>query len=144
MTVTNVLPSWHDGAARAEILEFVRSVTEPGDSFVAPAARIATFANDGTLWCEKPLCPQADCVFRRWKAMIRVKPELAEEQPYKAVAEGDTAWLADIYAHVPELIKGVTAAYEGVTVEAFEAALAEAAERRWTVVSMKGDFLTDF
>lgn len=119
------LTSWRDGPARTAIVEFVRSVTEPGDSFVAPAERIATFDNDGTLWCEKPLYPQADFVFRRWKAMIRVKPELAEEQPYRALAEGDTAWLADIYAHVPELIKGVTAAYEGVTVEAFEAAVHE-------------------
>ena len=31
------LPSWTDGQAKAQILEFVRSVTEPGDSFVAGA-----------------------------------------------------------------------------------------------------------
>ena len=125
MTTAEPLTSWTDGPARTAILEFVRSVTEPGHSFVAPAERLATFDNDGTLWCEKPLYPQADFVFRRWKAMIQADPELAKEQPYKALAEGDTAWLADIYAHVPELIKGVTAAYEGVTVEAFEAAVHE-------------------
>ena len=58
MTTTDTLPSWTDGAARAAIIEFVRSVTEPGDSFVAPPERIATFDNDGTLWCEKPLYPR--------------------------------------------------------------------------------------
>ena len=48
------LPSWTDGPAKAQILEFVRSVTEPGASFVLAADRIAAFDNDGTLWCEKP------------------------------------------------------------------------------------------
>ena len=125
MTTADNLPSWADGVARAAIVEFVRSVSEPGDSFVAPPERIATFDHDGTLWCEKPLYPQADFVFRRWKAMVQADPELAKEQPYKALAEGDSEWLGDIYAHVPELIEGVTAAYEGITVEAFETAVHE-------------------
>ncbi len=30
-------------------------------------------------------------------------------------------WLSDIYGHVPELLKGVTEAYCGITTEAFEA-----------------------
>ena len=123
MTTTDTLSSWTDGAARAAIVEFVRSVTGPGDSFVAPPERIATFDNDGTLWCEKPLYPQADFIFRRWQEMIAADPELAKEQPYKALAEGDLAWLADLYGHAPELIKGVGAAFEGITVEAFEAAV---------------------
>ena len=125
MTTADTLASWTDGAARAAIVEFVRSVSEPGDSYVAPPERVATFDNDGTLWCEKPLYPQADFVFRRWKAMIKADPALAKEQPYKALAEGDSEWLGNVYAHVPELIKGVTAAYEGITVEAFETAVHE-------------------
>jgi phosphoserine phosphatase len=125
MTTADTLPSWTDGAARAAIVEFVRSVTEPGDSFVTAPERVATFDNDGTLWCEKPLYPQADFIFRRWKEMIRAEPSLADEQPYKALAEGDLAWLADLYGHAPELIKGVGAAFEGITVEAFEAAVLE-------------------
>ena len=56
-------------------------MTEPGDSFVAPPERLATFDNDGTLWCEKPLYPQADFVFRRWKEMMKADPDLAKEQP---------------------------------------------------------------
>ena len=117
------LASWNDGAAKRVILEFVRSVTEPGESFVPPSERIATFDNDGTLWCEKPMYVQADFVLRRWKEMIRANPELAKEQPYKALAAGDGEWLMDLCAHVPELIKGVTEAYQGITVEAFEAAV---------------------
>jgi phosphoserine phosphatase len=118
------LASWNEGAAKSAIIEFVSKVTKADSpAFVPPAERIATFDNDGTLWCEKPLYPQADFVFRRWKEMIRDEPALAREQPYKALAEGDTARLADLYGHVPELIKGVTAAYDGITVEAFEKAV---------------------
>jgi hypothetical protein len=50
------LPSWNEGPARAAILAFVaRVTTENSRHFVRPADRIATFANDGTLWCEQPL-----------------------------------------------------------------------------------------
>ncbi len=71
------LASWNEGAARTAILEFVRSVTQPGDGFVPAAERVATFDNDGTLWCEKPMYVQADFVFRRWKEMVEAKPGLA-------------------------------------------------------------------
>ena len=74
MTDPEPLASWNDGAARTAILEFVRSVTQPGDSFVPAAERIATFDNDGTLWCEKPMYVQADFVFRRWKEMVEAEP----------------------------------------------------------------------
>jgi hypothetical protein len=116
------LPSWTDGSARTQILEFVRSVTEPGASFVPAADRIAAFDNDGTLWCEKPMYPQADFLLRRWKEMAQAHPGLARKQPWKAVTEGDQAWLAGILAHVPELTRGVTEAYAGITVAAFEKA----------------------
>ena len=125
MANPEALASWCDGPARTAILDFVRSVTERGASFVPPAERIATFDNDGTLWCEKPMYVQADFVMRRWKEMLQAQPELAKEQPYKALAAGDREWLMDLYAHVPELIKGVTEAYEGITVEAFEAAVGD-------------------
>jgi len=116
------LPSWRDGAAKTAILEFVRSVVEPGESFVEPEARLATFDNDGTLWCEKPSYVQADFVLRRWKEMVDAEPARAREQPYKAVAENDRAWLGSVLDHVPELVKGVTEAWEGVTTHEFEAA----------------------
>jgi len=119
------LPSWRPGAARAAILEFVRSVTAPGDSYVPPAERIATFDNDGTLWCEKPMYVQADFVFRRWREMVQADPAKGSEQPYKALVEGDREWLSHLVEHVPELLKGLGEAYAGITTEAFEAAVAE-------------------
>jgi phosphoserine phosphatase len=116
------LPSWTDGPARARILEFVRSVTEPGEEFVPVPERVAVFDNDGTLWCEKPMCPQADFLLRRWQEMARAHPGLAGKQPWKAVTEGDQKWLAGILGPARELTRGVTEAYEGITVQAFEKA----------------------
>ena len=53
------LPSWNNGIAKSAILDFVaRVTTEGGPDFVRPAERIATFDNDGTLWCEQPLQEQ--------------------------------------------------------------------------------------
>jgi hypothetical protein len=117
------MQSWTDGQTRTQILEFVRSVTEPGASFVPARDRIAAFDNDGTLWCEKPMCPQADFLLRRWKDMAQAHPGLARKQPWKAVIEGDQKWLAGILDHVPELTRGVTEGYEGITAEAFERAV---------------------
>jgi phosphoserine phosphatase len=125
MEESAVLPSWNDGPAKAAILDFVHAVTTPGEGFIGPAERIATFDNDGTLWCERPLYVQADFIFRRFNQMVREDPRRAEEQPYKAVVEGDHGWLTDIYAHVPELVKGVTEAFGGITTEAFDAAARE-------------------
>jgi hypothetical protein len=49
------LPSWNDGAAKKSIIDFVARVTaRDGPDFVAAPQRIATFDNDGTLWCEQP------------------------------------------------------------------------------------------
>ncbi|MGZ7087765.1 MAG: HAD family hydrolase [Ilumatobacteraceae bacterium] len=88
-----------------------------------PDARVATFDNDGTLWCEKPMYPQADFLVRRWAAMASADPSKAKTQPWKAVVEGDSKWLADALDHAPEVIAGVTEAYAGVTTEAFESAV---------------------
>jgi len=41
------------------------------------------------------------------------------------LVEGDTAWLADVYAHVPELVKGLSEAFGGITTDAFDAAACE-------------------
>ncbi len=117
------LPSWNDGPSKTAVLQFVRSVTTPGASFVPPAERVATFDNDGTLWCERPLYVQADFIFRRFADMVREDPGIAKEQPYKAVVEGDRDWLMDVYAHVTELVKGATEAFGGITTEAFDAAV---------------------
>jgi len=123
MTTPSTLPSWREGPAKAAILEFVQRVTRPGDRHVPPQERVAAFDNDGTLWCEKPYYVQADFFFRRWREMIEADPSRAGEQPYRALVEGDSEWLAHIYDHEPELIRGATDAYGGITTDAFEEAV---------------------
>jgi hypothetical protein len=47
----DALPSWNEGPAKASIVAFVKTVTDKkSKEYVAPAQRIATFDNDGTLW----------------------------------------------------------------------------------------------
>jgi phosphoglycolate phosphatase-like HAD superfamily hydrolase len=119
VTGSDLLPSWRPGPAKTALLEFVRSVTTPGPEFVPPPEN-AAFDNDGTLWCEKPVYPQADFLLRRWKAMALADPSLAGQQPWKAVMEDDQQWLARLVDHLPEALRGVAAAYDGITVEAFD------------------------
>ena len=123
---TEVLASWHAGVARGTIVEFVqRTVSEA----VPVEERVAVFDNDGTLWCEKPMPIQADFILRRLSAMAQADPELRGREPWKAAYERDYAWvgkfLAEHYAgndkDLPTLAAGVLAAFEGVSVEDFEA-----------------------
>ena len=120
---TQALSSWRNGAAKTAVFDFVRTVCEPGPGFVPAEERIATFDNDGTLWCEKPMYAQADFLVRRWAVQLKADPSRAAQQPWKAVAEGDRGWLASALDHVPDLIRGVTQAYDGITTTAFERAV---------------------
>jgi phosphoglycolate phosphatase-like HAD superfamily hydrolase len=129
MNATDPLPSWRPGAAKEAILGFVRSVGEPGDSFVPAPERVATFDNDGTLWCEKPLPIQADFILRRLYEMAEADPALRDRQPWKAAYERDYGWLGRVLAEhyagddtsVRTLLGGVLAAHGGISVEEFEA-----------------------
>ena len=60
MSGNALLPSWREGDAKSAVLEFVESVSGPARPTCHPPERIATFDNDGTLWCEKPQYVQAD------------------------------------------------------------------------------------
>ena len=67
---TDPLPSWNDGPSKQAIMTFVARVTQQGGpDFVPPAERIATFDNDGTLWCEHPMYVQLVFALDRVKAM---------------------------------------------------------------------------
>src|SRR5436189_2821694 len=120
------LASWRDGPAREVLVEFVdRTVSDA----VPVDERVAVFDNDGTLWCEKPMPIQLDFILRRLVAMAEAKPELQERQPWQAAFERDYGWfgklMADHYAgddtNVRTLAGGILAAYEGISVEDFEA-----------------------
>lgn len=125
MTGTDPLPTWTDGAAKQRILAVVHAMTNPASSsFVEARRRIATFDNDGTLWCEKPAYVQFMLLLNRWQQMASEDPTLQGTQPYKAAVEGDHTWFADVYAHVDDLLRGAGDAYAGLTPDEFDAAVA--------------------
>ena len=123
------LSSWRDGPAKQAIIDFVaRTCGERGSPAVPPEERVAVFDNDGTLWCEKPMPIQLDFILRRLAEMVAAQPELAAEQPWKAVSEHDYGWFGALmdehYAgddtNVRLLARGILAAYAGISVEDFE------------------------
>jgi phosphoserine phosphatase len=124
--VTNVLATWNDGAARRAVVEFVERTVSGG---VPVEERVAVFDNDGTLWCEKPMPIQADFILRRLAEMAQADPGLRGRQPWKAAYERDYGWLGTVLAEhyagndadVGTLMAGVLAAYDGISVEDFEA-----------------------
>jgi phosphoglycolate phosphatase-like HAD superfamily hydrolase len=90
-----MLESWHDGATKSAIVDFVDRVTTEGPDFVAPEARVAVFDNDGTLWCEKPAYIQLDFIVRRLAEKAAAEPSLAQQQPYQAASTGDLSWFGN-------------------------------------------------
>ena len=95
-TAADPLPSWNDGAAKQTIVNFVTAVTRDGSpDFVPVPQRIATFDNDGTLWCEHPMYAQLAFALDRVKAMAPLHPEWKDKQPFKAVLERDMKTLAE-------------------------------------------------
>ncbi len=113
------LPSWNDGAVKAAILEFVNQVTrEDSPTYVTPPERIATFDNDGTLWCEQPIQVQAFFLLDRVKAIATEQPKLAQQQPFKAILERDKATIATFSKK--ELVTLFFATHTGMTPEAFQ------------------------
>jgi len=65
-----------------------------GADFVPVDHRIATFDNDGTLWCEQPIYFQVAFSFDRIKAMAPQHPECKTTQPLKAILDKDVKALA--------------------------------------------------
>jgi phosphoglycolate phosphatase-like HAD superfamily hydrolase len=123
---TDQLTRWNAGAATDAIVAFVQRTVAEG---VPVEERVAVFDNDGTLWCEKPLPIQADFILRRLFQMAEAEPALRDRQPWKAAYERDYAWLGSVinqhYAgddsNLPALLGGILAAFEGMSIEDFEA-----------------------
>jgi phosphoserine phosphatase len=105
---TDALPSWNDGAAKSAIIAFVQTATDKSSvKFVPPEQRIAVFDNDGTLWASHPMYVQLAFALNRVKALAPLHPAWKNEQPFKAVLEGDP------------LLELVMATHAGMTTEAF-------------------------
>lgn len=117
------LASWNDGPAKAAILDFVSRVTDAGgDGHVPPADRIATFDNDGTLWCERPAYVQALFLLARLGEQAAADPALAERPVVKALLAGDLA--AASAEGLEELSDVLLSTHVGLTAEEFAAVAA--------------------
>ena len=80
--------------------------------------RIATFDNDGTLWCEMPFYFQMAFAFDRVKAMAPQHPEWKTKQPFKALLQGDVKTAAN--AGEKGLLAIIAATHSGMTVAQFD------------------------
>jgi phosphoserine phosphatase len=121
--MTHPLSSWHPQTAE-RLQQFVAAVTEPeSPDYVEPCDRIATFDNDGTLWCEKPLYIQLAFVLERVKTLAPQHPHWPAEEPFSSVLSGDLARLQHL--RIPEdVLILVAATHTGISQPAFEAQVA--------------------
>ena len=113
------LPSWNDGPAKQSIITFVEKVTKPGSpDFVPVPERIATFDNDGTLWCEQPVPVQLYFALDRVKALAPQHPEWKTKEPFASLLKGDlqTALAGGDHA----LLEVIMATHAGMTTAEFE------------------------
>ena len=126
MPADDPLPSWNDGATKRRILDSVKALA----SEVPAERRIATFDNDGTLWCEAPMPAQLDFILRRMAEMARENPSLGDREPWKGAATGDPSFIVSAInkhyegddSEVQVVLGAILAAFEGYSVEEYEAA----------------------
>ncbi len=112
------LSAWRDGAAKQALLDFVQRVTTAGHpDFVPPSDRIAVFDNDGTLWLEQPLPVQGLFVLDRIRALAPLHPEWRDQQPFRAVLEGEAAGIMKI--GMEGLARLVMATHAGMSTDEF-------------------------
>ena len=84
------LPSWNEGSTKAAILNFVANTTNQSHpDYVGPEERIATFDNDGTLWCEYPDYVQSLFMFDRVRDMAPDHPEWNSTEPFRSIISGE-------------------------------------------------------
>jgi phosphoglycolate phosphatase-like HAD superfamily hydrolase len=113
------LPSWHDTAPKQAIIAFVERVTKEGSpDFVPPAARIATFDNDGCLWSEQPMYVQLRFALDRVKALAPQHPEWKKKQPFKKLLS--TPKEETVAVTERELMDLIMATHAGMTTAEFE------------------------
>jgi phosphoglycolate phosphatase-like HAD superfamily hydrolase len=131
---TDPLPSWNDGATKKALLEFVRVTTDKSSpKFVPPEQRIAAFDQDGTLWVEHPMYTQVMYCLDRVAAVVKLKPDLKDREPFKTVLSGNREAIHKLSFKELEAI--LEATLTGISVEEYEAEvkqwLATARHPRW-------------
>src|SRR5436309_7320436 len=116
---TDPLPSWNDGPAKQAILDFVKATTDPSSPKLVPVPeRIATFDNDGTLWCEQPLPIQLFFALDRVKALAPQHPEWKDKEPFASLLKGDLK--TTLAGGDRALLELVMATHAGMTTVEFE------------------------
>jgi hypothetical protein len=116
---TDPLPSWNDGPTKQAIIQFVEKVTKEGSpDFVPVPERIATFDNDGTLWCEQPMYFQFLFALDRVKALAPQHPEWKDKEPFASLLKGDVKGALAGGEHT--MLEIVAATHTGMTTEGFE------------------------
>ncbi len=118
------LPSWKEGNVKSQLLDFINAAQDTSsDGFIAVEDRIAVFDNDGTLWSEQPMYFQMFYAADRLKKMAESDASLKQEQPYKAVVEGDHEAIKSFGEK--EILQVVLKSHAGMSTEQFEADVAE-------------------
>jgi len=118
------LPSWNDGATKKSITDFIAKVTKEGSAdFVPPAERIATFDNDGTLWCEQPLYFQLLFALDRVKALAPQHPEWKTKEPFASLLRGDVKGALAGGEHA--MLEIIIVTHAGMTTAEFEKIVAD-------------------
>jgi phosphoglycolate phosphatase-like HAD superfamily hydrolase len=113
------LPSWNDGTAKKAIISFVSKVTTAGSpDFVPLPERIATFDNDGTLWCEQPVPVQLYFALDRLKALAPQHPEWKTREPFASLLKGDMK--SALGGGDRAILELIMATHTGMTTEEFE------------------------
>ncbi|WP_254511463.1 HAD family hydrolase [Anatilimnocola floriformis] len=111
------LPSWNDGPTKQAMVAFVEKVTKEGSpGFVPVAERIATFDNDGTLWCEHPVV-QLVFAIDQLKVLVDKQPQLREKPAVAAALTGNMAYFEKEGEHAIAEIVFLT--HAGMTVDKF-------------------------
>jgi phosphoglycolate phosphatase-like HAD superfamily hydrolase len=114
------LPSWNDTAAKARIIDFVGSVTDPAsESFVPEDDRIAVFDNDGTLWAEQPVYFQVLYALDVLREKAAADPSILTSDVLTAAAEGDMEGM--MANGVEGLLEVINVSHATITVEDFHA-----------------------
>jgi phosphoglycolate phosphatase-like HAD superfamily hydrolase len=118
------LPSWNDGPAKQSIVSFLEKVTKEGSpDFVPTAERIATFDNDGTLWCEQPMYFQLFFALDRVKALAPKHPEWKTTEPFASLLKGDVKGALAGGEHA--ILEIIVATHAGMSTAEFEKIVAD-------------------
>jgi len=123
--LTDPLPSWNEGAAKASIIKFVKTTTDAtSPDYVPPGERIATFDNDGTLWSERPYYFQFAFAIDQIKTRASRHPEWQDNEPFKSMLSNDARTV--LTGDQRGLAEVVAATHFGMTTDEFEAEV-----RKW-------------